>query len=65
MLVSELKIGEGYEVRDNRSLIGTVKMIVHKGRLKLALDFPQNITLRKTQEIGTVTILFGTRFALC
>ena len=50
MLLSELKIGEGYEVRDKRSLIGTVKMIVHNGKLKLALDFPQNITLRKTQD---------------
>jgi len=50
MLVSELKIGEGYEVRDNRSLIGTVKMIVHKGRLKIALDFPPYITLQKMQD---------------
>ena len=55
MLLSELKIGEGYEVRDKRSLIGTVKFIVHNGKLKIALDFPQNITLQKTQEAKGLT----------
>ena len=55
MLLSELKIGEGYEVRDKRSLIGTVKLIVHKGKLKIALDFPQNITLQKTQDAKGLT----------
>ena len=39
MLLSELKIGEGYEVRD-KSLIGTVKMIIHNGKLKIACFVP-------------------------
>lgn len=50
MLLSELRIGEGYEVRDKRALIGTVRLIVHKGRLKMALDFDSSITLTKTQD---------------
>ena len=55
MLLSELRIGEGYEVRD-KSLIGTVKMIVHHGKLKLALDFPASIELRKiTQDVKGLT----------
>jgi len=55
MLLSELRIGEGYEVRDKRALIGTVKLVIHNGKMKLALDFPKNITLLKTQDAKGIT----------
>lgn len=50
MLISELQIGDAFEVRDSGTLLGTVRMIVHDKRLKIALDFPRRIELRKVTE---------------
>lgn len=51
MLVSELLIDrERFEVRSGDKLLGTVRLLLSGGKLKIGMDFDSTVELRKVRQ---------------